>query len=186
MLKSSESLGQVTRLLVSVCVFATGAFAGFFLTALVRLTPSDWYYWVGLRVLWQLGGALWLGFEVGRLLTEGAKSYGVLLISAACCGAVGAVLCINPLLDVIRGPLVIEGSVVNERYERNRLRSIKAHVRIQSSDGSLHEFSPWGRQANIYAQLVESCGGSSAANRFVILRHLDTFLSVECQRSLNE
>ncbi len=37
------------RLIVSLCVFAAGAFAGFFLTALVRLTPSDWYYWVGAR-----------------------------------------------------------------------------------------------------------------------------------------
>jgi hypothetical protein len=79
------------RLLVSVCIFAAGAFAGFFLTALVRLTPSDWHYWVGARAV------------------------------------------------------------------------------------------ATRRQANIYEDLTEGCGGPQAASRFVVLRHLDAFLSVGCR-----
>ena len=166
------------RLIVSLCVFAAGAFAGLFLTALVRLTPSDWHYWVGARVLWQLGGGLWFGYEVGRLMTDR-----LFWPSVAVCGALGAVLCLNPLLDLMRGPLVAEGSIVSERYDRYRTRrSIKARVVIQSSDGALHELSLWGRQANIYEDLTEGCGGPQAATRFVILRHLDTFLSVGCRR----
>ena len=166
------------RLIVSICVFAAGAFAGFFLTAVVRLTPEDWHYWVGARVLWQLGGGLWLGYEVGRLMTGRLFWLG----SVAVCGALGAVLCLNPLLDLTRGPLVAEGSIVSERYDRNRARrSIKARVVIQSSDGALHELSLWGRQANIYEDLMEGCGGPQAATRFVILRHLDAFLSVGCR-----
>src|ERR687896_2479957 len=86
--------GERMRLIVSICVFAAGAFACFFLTALVRLTPSDWHYWVGARVLWQLGGGLWLGYEVGRLMTGRLYRLG----SVAVCGALGAVLCcVNPL-----------------------------------------------------------------------------------------
>ena len=166
------------RLIVSLCVFAAGAFAGFFLTALVRLTPSDWHYWVGARALWQLGGGLWLGYEVGRLMTGR-----LFWQSMVACGALGAVLCLNPLLDLIRGPLVAEGSIVSERYVRNRARrSIKARVVIQSSDGAHHELSLWGRQANIYEDLTEGCGGPQATTRFVVLRHLDAFLSVGCRR----
>src|SRR5688500_16084072 len=162
------------RLIVSLCVFAAGAFAGFFLTALVRLTPSDWHYWVGARVLWQLGGGLWFGYEVGRLMTGR-----LFWLSTAVCAALGAMLCLNPLLDLIRGPLAAEGSIVSERYERNRTRrSVKAHVVIQSSDGAHHELSLCGRQANIYEDLTEGCGGPQAASRFVILRHLDAFLDV--------
>ena len=130
------------RLIVSLCVFAAGAFAGFFLTALVRLTPSDWHYWVGARVLWQLGGGLWFGYEVGRLMTGR-----LFWLSTAVCGALGALLCLNPLLDLIRGPLVAEGSIVSESYDRNRTRrSVKARVVIQSSDGALHELSLRGRR----------------------------------------
>ena len=165
------------RMLVSICVFATGAFGGFFLTSVIQLTPSDWHYWVGARVLWQLGGGLWLGYEAGRLMSTRLS-----LIGMAVCGALGAVLCLNPLLDLIRGPLVAEGAIVSESYDRNRSRrSIKAHVVIQSPDGTLHELSPWGRQANIYGNLTEACGGPQAASKFIVLRHLDAFLGVECR-----
>ena len=104
------------------------------------------------------------------------------LSSVAVCGALGALLCLNPLLDLFRGPLVAEGAIVRERYDRNRARrSLKARVVIQSSDGALHELSLWGRQANIYEELTEGCGGPQAATRFVVLRHLDAFLSVGCR-----
>ena len=56
------------RLIVLLCVFAAGAFAGFFLTALVHLTPSDWHFSVGARVLWQLGGG------VRGYLTDGSET----------------------------------------------------------------------------------------------------------------
>ena len=104
------------------------------------------------------------------------------LVSTAGCGALGAALCLNPLLDLGRGPLVVEASIASESYDRNRTRrSLKAHVVIQSSDGARHELSLWGRQANIYEDLTEGCGGPQAAARFVILRHLDAFLSVGCR-----
>jgi hypothetical protein len=167
----------MVRMFVSLCVFVAGAFAAFFLTAVVRLTPSDWHYWVGARVLWQLGGGLWFGYEVGRLMTD-RFSWG----STAACGALGAVLCLNPLLDLTRGPLAVEGSIVSERYDRKQTRrSIKASVVIRSSDGALHELSLWGRQANIYEDMAEGCGGPQAGTRFVVLRHLDAFLSFECR-----
>jgi len=144
----------------------------------VRLTPSDWHYWVGARVLWQLGGGLWLGYEVSCLMTGRLFR----LSSVAACGALGAALCLNPLLDLTRGPLVAEGSIVSERYDRNRARrSLKARVVIQSSDGTLHELSLLGRQANIYEELTEGCGGPQAVSGFVVLRHLDAFLSVGCR-----
>lgn len=166
------------RLIISICVFAAGAFAGFFLTALIRLTPADWHYWVGARVLWQLGGGLWLGYELGRLMAGRLFR----LSSVAACGALGAVLCLNPLLDLCRGPLAAEGSIVSERYDRNRARrSVKARVVIQSTDGARHELSLWGRQANIYEELTGGCGGPQAVTRVVVLRHLDAFLSVECR-----
>jgi len=169
------------RLIVSLCVFAAGAFAGFFLTALVRLTPSDWHYWVGARALWQLGGGLWLGYEVGRMMPGRLFR----LSSVAVCGALGAALCLNPLLDLIRGPLVADGSIVSESYDRNQTRrTIKARVVIQSSDGERHELSLWGRQANVYGDLTERCGGPQAATSFVVLRHLDAFLSVGCRGGL--
>jgi hypothetical protein len=169
------------RMIVSLCVFASGAFAGFFLTALVRLTPEDWHYWAGARVLWQLGGGLWLGYEVGRMMTE-RFSWKVVAVCGAPGALLGALLCLNPLLDLTRGPLVVEGAIVGEEYTRSRSRrSIKARVRIQSSDGAVHELSLWGRQANIYEDLMETCGGPQAATRFVVLRHLDAFLGVECR-----
>ena len=165
------------RFIVSLCVFAAGAFAGFFLTALVRLTPEDWHYWVGARVLWQLGGGLWFGYEVGRLMTE-RFWWG----SVAACGALGALLCLNPLLDLARGPLVADGPIVKEDYDRNRTRrSVKAGVVVRSADGELHELSLWGRQANIYEDLTEACGGPQAVERAVVLRSLDAFLGVECR-----
>jgi hypothetical protein len=92
------------------------------------------------------------------------------------------VLCLNPLLDLTRGPLAVEGSIVSERYDRKQTRrSIKASVVIRSSDGALHELSLWGRQANIYEDMAEGCGGPQAGTRFVVLRHLDAFLSFECR-----
>ena len=166
------------RTIAALCVFVAGAFAGAFLTSLVRLAPSDWHYWVGARVLWQLGGGLWFGYELGRLMTDRFSWQ-----SVAACGALGAVLSLNPLLDLIRGPLAVEGAIVSERYDRNEVRrSIKARVAIRSADGTLHELNLWGRQANIYEELAEGCGGPQAGTRFVFLRHLDAFLSVECRR----
>lgn len=164
------------RFVVSLCVFAAGAFAGFFLTALVQLTPSDWRYWAGARVLWQLGGALWFGYETGRLMTGR-----FFWASTLGCAALGALLCLNPLLDLARGPLV--GSAVeDERYNRNRTRrSVKARVVVRSADGAPHELSLWGRQANVYEGLTEPCGGPQGVTRVVVLRHLDAFLSVECR-----
>ena len=100
----------------------------------------------------------------------------------AACGALGAVLCLNPLLDLTRGPLVAEGPIVKEEYDRNRTRrSVKAGGVVRSPDGELHELSLWGRQANIYEDLAEGCGGPQAVKRAVVLRHLDAFLSVECR-----
>lgn len=177
-----DDVGEL-RISVALCVFVTGAFAGALLTALLRLTPADWYYWVGLRILWQLGGALWFGYELGRELVSWQQYSSKAFWKSVAGGAVlGAALCINPLLDVVRGPLVVEGAVVGERYARGvGFRSIRLHVVIESADGMRYEASPWGRQANIYGRMMGNCGSTKSGRRFVILRRLGVFLSVGCR-----
>ena len=49
-------LGSDWQWIVALVIFVCGAFGGFALTALPKLSLQNWGYWVGGRIVWQLGG----------------------------------------------------------------------------------------------------------------------------------
>jgi len=144
------------RVAAAATVFSTGAFLAFFLTAFTPLGPRSWPLVVGLRILWHVGGACWLGWEAGRL---GGARVGGRALAALGVGLVGAALSFNPLLDVCveGGPVELRGVVVVAVDERRPLsssptgygsRALFMELELRDPGGGTHTISAAGLQAS--------------------------------------
>ncbi len=162
--------------------FATGAFCGFFLTALPRLTLHDWIYWVGARIIWQLGGAIWFGAAVCVPLAEPywkGTALGALL---------GLVLCFNPVLDVVRGPERWEGKITriviwnDQIWRRSGGYSLTVHGQVDiRGQGNAYQLELSGRQVSEWEKIFRQCHESNSTIHAVVLRHLNVVLEADCE-----
>lgn len=163
--------------------FASGAFCAFALTALPKLTLDNWIYWVGGRIVWQLGGAIWFGVA----LCDALEAQGCRWKGAALGTLLGLALCFNPVLDVIRGPQVWEGQVKYVRiWEERTFRptggsSPTIHARITvETKGQEHQLKLSGRQVNIWGTIFQDCYESNCTIHTVVLQHLNVVLDTDC------
>lgn len=171
--------------LAATTFFVSGAFLAFALTAFPKLTLDNWIYWVGGRIVWQLGGAIWFGVVLCNadvLETQGCPWKG-----AALGALLGLALCFNPVLDVIRGTQVWEGRVTYVSIWEERIfrttggSSPTIHARITvESNGQDHQLKLSGRQANIWGTIFQDCYKSNSTIHTVVLQHLNIILDANC------
>jgi hypothetical protein len=165
----------VSSLAVAALVlFATGAFGGFFVTVFWIPAPEDWWWPALVRVLWQLGGAALLGLLIA--IGVGSPRRGNFWAILAGFAAVGGVLCVNPLLDLARGPARMQG---HAEVHISRGKSIFATVEVRRADGAVDSLAMSGWPVNAVQDRLEACDGSEAID-LLALRHLGVVLAVEC------
>lgn len=169
--------------LLAIVVFSAGSMLGFLLTALLPHKAAVWWLWPGLRVAWQLGGGLWCGQAVGRLMGGGAPAMWSLLGF----GALGAVLCVTALIDLARGPVCWEGEVVFQDVQRGRLwvpmlvphnPTIHGQVGIRTADGQVHTLWTAGLQTYLLTRKLNAVAGADRV-RMRALKAIGAPLSVE-------
>lgn len=163
--------------------FASGALCAFALTALPKLTLDNWIYWVGGRIVWQLGGAVWFGVA----FWDAVETYEDRWKGAALGALLGLALCFNPVLDVIRGPQVWEGQVKYVRIWQERTfrstggSSLTIHARITvETKGQEHQLKLSGRQVDIWGTIFQDCYESNCTIHTVVLQHLNVVLDTDC------
>ncbi len=160
--------------------FVTGAFVGFLLTSIPAMSTGTWRIWVGARIAWQLGGALWFGAAVCSPF-EAPRWKG--LLPAA---VLGLALTFFPLLDMARGPLIVDGVMVSTSVRRDMLMggdgvqtpTIAVDVDIDTPDGR-RTWTLKGRQANLWEDRFDDLEDPAKPVRLTILRHLDVLLDLE-------
>ena len=165
-----------------ISFFATGLFCGYLLTALAPMTVSNWAVIAALRVAWQLGGAVWCATILRRAFDSGLR------LSLAMGVGAGLLLCYNPVLDLIRGPLDIWGQLVDATVTHDTFvrplgsnKSIRARVGVEVNGETALDIEPVGLQANRWQDLYDGCGDPASPVHIVALRHLDVVLALSCR-----
>ncbi len=164
--------------------FATGALLGFLVTALLPMSPETWWLWPLVRVLWQLGGALWCGWAIAQAI--GTRRG----LTVAGFGFLGFLLCFNAVFDLARGPLSVQGRILQAGFEGGQFwrpagpsvtynKSLHGSITMQDSAGLDHTVEPSGMQATRLGWLLEEC--SSEAAHMEALRHLDVVMELQCE-----
>ncbi|MCB9780478.1 MAG: hypothetical protein H6742_18070 [Alphaproteobacteria bacterium] len=116
--------------------WSAGVFIAPLLTALPAYRPTTWWLWPALRVFWQLGGGMLAGVAAARIV--GVPQQGQ-LVAAALLGAVGALLCIAPLVAMTRGPTRVEGDLRGLRHTTATTRSpVSRPQRVDRVEVELH------------------------------------------------
>jgi hypothetical protein len=168
-------------LIIALIFFVTGAFCGFFLTSLPKLTHNNWFWLFAGRIAWQLGGAIWFCASVcdpqGESQWKGAVT-GIIL---------GGLLCFNPLFDIIKGPQKIEGIVTDVQVSHGKIwrkngaysNTIHSRIYIETTD-KRHQIKLSGRQANLWSDKFMSCKKPSCAVHTLILLHTNIVLDISC------
>jgi len=54
--------------IAAIVIFCSGGMLGFLVTAFMEPEQETWWLWPGLRVLWQLGAAIWFAFALGNMV----------------------------------------------------------------------------------------------------------------------
>ncbi|HEX6930383.1 MAG TPA: hypothetical protein VF267_14095 [Gammaproteobacteria bacterium] len=167
--------------ILAISVFATGAFGGFLLTGMPHLTQENWLYLAGGRVLWQLGGAAWLGYATASLFEASRWKFALPF------ALVGGLLSVNPILDLARGPQFIEGRLASVRYIEGTIwttrmpsRTIDVAIEIITTDGRTHHFKAKGSHATQWSIELKACAAPGRNIRMRLLRHLETAIQVSC------
>jgi hypothetical protein len=170
--RRSANLVAVQGLMIAaVVIFATGALLGLFVTAFLIPEPANWWQPALGRVVWQLGGAAFLGLVIAGMAGRGAWP---VIVGFA---AVGALLCVNPLMDLARGPVQLRGHL---EAEIRGGKSIYADVSVRAPDGTVTELGLSGYRVNVVQERLAECDGRDDVE-LVVLYHLDTILALECE-----
>jgi hypothetical protein len=179
----------VCSFIASIIFFASGAFLGFFLTAFIPMGPSSWPWVVYGRIVWQLGGAVWLGVSGGLMLARSLKGRLLWLVILS---LIGGLLCLNPLRDVIenQGPLRLEGAVLVD-FDEDRVsmksgaRGIVVRLRLRDQHGREHSVKARGHHANRWQRALAGCEAKGwrpdQPVDVTALEHLGTLFALRCQ-----
>jgi hypothetical protein len=160
-------------------LFATGSFLGFAVTIASSPTFEHWWRALAARVAWQFGSALLVVIAVCREVKWDLRTNRAALWFAVSVAAIGALLCLNPILDLIQGPLVVRGtaSVEVERSTEGGPGSIWVKLRLRSAEGRVEEVHLHGWDAN---QALDKLDGRTSGQEVQIaaFRHSGKLLDV--------
>lgn len=164
--------------LAGVIVFATGAFLAFFLTAFPPMTERTWLAWVGARVAWHLGGALWLGVAVAGMAHQSR------LLGALAGIPLGFLLCFNAVFDLVKGPRRVDGVVEVDEDRRLVMGTgsgwVWSDVKVRAEDGTLASLRFSGIRANRWQAFRETWTRPHPRVHLVVLDHLGVPLALTC------
>ena len=131
----------------------------------------------GADLLWQVGGGLWCGLGIALLVDTGHVK---LTLGT---GAFGLLLGVNPLLDLMRGPVqgvLLSSGTEHGAYGRGSGTSaptIHGTLVLETDAGEQVVIQPMGAQANRMESQTQAC---PRGGRVHALRHLDVVLTVVC------
>ncbi|MCB9780477.1 MAG: hypothetical protein H6742_18065 [Alphaproteobacteria bacterium] len=174
-------------LALALTAWVCALFAAPFLTVLPRLTVDGWWQWPLLRVALVLASAVGVGLATG-LFSPRAKARAA-AVATVLCGGLSLGLSINPVLDLVRGPLDAVGTVQDSAAWTQRFRGRPSgtatttdHGRLEfrAADGDLTVIEPLGFQVSHMEAALQDCPRLDGPVRLVALRHLDIVVAVEC------
>lgn len=119
MSKNSSEGREVSRILIPSIFFILGIFFAFFLTHKDILSQSNWKILVIVRIIWQLGGAIWIGLAI----TTFFSTYKRKTINVFAFLFLGILLSFNALVDFIRGPIILTGTFIKQTTEKTFIPS---------------------------------------------------------------
>ena len=174
-----ESIGMNPFTVVAIVIFCTGLL-GFFVTGFASPTPQTWWQAPLVRVIWQLGGAVFVAIMV---LIEGDGEMPVRVLAVVFL-AVGVASSFNPLRDLIQGPLLLRGkpdlNVVKTHNNARGGAAIWANLRLTAPDGSQHEIDMAGWGATEAIDKLQGCEDAENVE-LLVLRHLERVLDAHCE-----
>lgn len=180
-----EPIGMALLSLAAITFWFTGLVLGYFVTHFSSPTPETWWWALGVRVAWQIGGALFFGLALlTDALLAGAslrKPAGWIFVTA--CMTIGALASINPLIDLIRGPAIMRGSAEIQVERRARVKggaSIRAELRLTAPDGTRNEWSMVGWPAEKAEAALAQCTNMNDVE-ITLLRHTKRVIDVRCE-----
>ncbi|MCB0006870.1 MAG: hypothetical protein KDE04_10465, partial [Anaerolineales bacterium] len=164
--------------------FVGAIFLGSLLTSLPALHSHNWFFWVGLRLLVQIGGGLWFGYALADMMELGRWQIALVFL------LFGAVISMNALLDAVQGPQPVEGTVAAYVPETNYLHDsfgwqlgLRAQIELESSDGHFMVLTPAGAQVPRWRETVRRCRESDLPIQFLMLTRLEIILDAHCFQS---
>jgi hypothetical protein len=182
---ASKQPGVSVFTLLAVLLFGTGACLGFLLTNFSSPTAETWWWALAARVGWTCGGALMLSLaSIREASGAGRLRKPQVWVLVAVLPLVGALLCLNPIRDLVEGPLVLEGSptlAVGRTHNLTRGGGgIWATLALRTAGGApvSFDFVGWGA-SEAEAQLSQ-CAADQRV-RVSVLPHVERVLSVECR-----
>ncbi len=165
------------RLIGSIVALVLGLALGPFLTAFLPHSVETWWLWPGVRVGLALGGAGWFGLELGRLVGRVVPSVLVALLLAS-------LVSYAPILDLVRGPLVVTGSLGSLEKSQIGMGGSRSNrwydIELKDVDGTVHHLQPKTLSSDRWAKRLAECDEQRRFLRVTALRHLDEILDVEC------
>ncbi len=150
--------------------------------------PSSWPYVVYGRIVWQLGGAVWLGVSGGWLLASSLKGRLTWIVLGF---LIGGLLCFNPLRDVIgnHGPVHLERARLVDFDEKrvslkSGARGIIATLRFRDESGRELSLRTRGLHANRWQWAFEDCEKRGWTPEQPVdvtaFEHLGTLVALRC------
>lgn len=175
----SDSLGVKPLTFVAILVFCT-SLPGFLVTNFSSPTLATWWHALLVRVVWQLGGAVFLAIMV---VSEGPVER-PLRVFAVVLLLIGMAISFNPLRDLIEGPLLLRGRPslkVVKFYNKFRGKNqIWGTLRVTNQDGSEEEVDLAGWGATEAIEKLDVCREDGDVE-LVVLRHVERVLDVRCE-----
>ena len=181
-----ESIGMALLTVASIAFWITGLVLGFFVNHFSSPTIQTWWWALAIRVALQVGGAIFFGLAIlaDTLLTGNTKAVrkpgGWIFV--ALCIVIGALVSLNPLRDLIEGPIIRRGTLDLEVVRHARVRggtSIRAEMQLVSPDGSRYETKMVGWPAEKTEEILEQCDSTNDVE-IIMLRQMERVLDVRC------
>lgn len=184
MSKQNSSNREISRILIPSIFFAFGIFFAFFLTHKDVLNENNWKTLVIIRIIWQLGGAIWTGIAILTFFSTTKRK----LINIFVFFVLGIALSFNALVDLFRGPIQLSGSVENiledttfipsSGYSMGSDQKINI-LYFKDSNGNKYEFeinTDFGLEMK---KKIKSCDTKKV--KIIYLTNLDGILNIECE-----
>lgn len=181
-----EPIGMAVLTLAAITFWVTGLILGFFVTHFSSPTPETWWWALAVRVGWQVGGAVFFGIMLlaDSLLwghkTSWRKPAGWIVV--AICMAFGALLNLNPIRDMVEGPIAIRGAADIDVIRRPRNRggwSIRAEMNLVTPEGKNYRFNMAGWPATKTEELLEKCENTNDVE-IIMLRQMERVIDARC------
>lgn len=167
---------------ISLC--ALFIFTAPLLNGFANYSLDNWAFILGGRVIIGFVLSMWAGYAFGKMIEFGTSGviYSVIAMFFA-----SFLLNIFPILDLINGPMAVEGKLDGyfaDHYLDWRpgamYSRIDAGISLQDENGEVLDLSTSGWQANRIENALEGCNSDSKIHGFV-LKYMDHMIELRCK-----